>query len=306
MITVEVAHSDLTMLLDPEPRATRVATGLGFAEGPIWIGGLLFFSDIPRNRVCCLAFGEDGPHEQVFSEGPANGLTATMDGQLVVAEHSGRRLSLASNDGARQTLLDSYKDGRLNSPNDVVAASDGSIYFTDPPYGIGGDTSIWNESGWWAKPIPGKEQPHNGVYRLSTGGSVTLLASDFALPNGLALSPDERFLYVCDSEYGHVRAVALDLNHYRTTDDVVLEMKAGETGIADGIITDLDGIIFATGPGGVWVAHPNADVLGRIVLPEQPSNLTWGEDGSVLYLTARTSIYRLRTRTRGRCNVRSQ
>jgi sugar lactone lactonase YvrE len=153
--------------------------------------------------------------------------------------------------------------------------------------------------GWWTAPIPGKELPHNGVYRLDPAGTLRLLVDDFALPNGLAFSPDESVLYVDDSAHGHMRAFDVRPDGTLTNSRVLMEMAANDPGVADGFKVDLQGNVFSTGPGGVWVCRPNGEQLGRIVLPELPANLAWGEDGSVLFLTARTSVYRLPTKTRG-------
>ena len=152
---------------------------------------------------------------------------------------------------------------------------------------------------WWTKPIPGKEQPCNGVYRLAPDGSLHLVADDFTLPNGLAFSPDESVLYIDDSAQKHIRAFAVRPDGTLTNGRVLLDMASEDLGVPDGLKVDRAGNVFCTGPGGVWVCRADGALLGRIVLPELPANLAWGEDGSVLFLTARTSVYRLQTKPRG-------
>jgi gluconolactonase len=197
-------------------------------------------------------------------------------------------------------LAERFQGKRLNSPNDIVAKSDGSIYFTDPPYGVQPSTpGVPRPAGWWTTPIPGKEQASNGVYRIAPDGSLHLVADDFALPNGLAFSPDESVLYIDDSAHKHIRAFDVRPDGTLAGSRILLDMASDDPGVPDGLKVDLSGNVFCTGPGGVWVCRANGTLLGRIVLPELPANLAWGEDGSVLFLTARTSVYRLATRTRG-------
>jgi gluconolactonase len=153
--------------------------------------------------------------------------------------------------------------------------------------------------GWWAKPIPGKEQPCHGVYRIDPDGRLHLVVDDFALPNGLAFSPDEAVLYIDDSAHKHIRAFTVRPDGTLTNGRILLDMASPDPGVPDGLKVDRNGHVFCTGPGGVWVCRSDGGLLGRIVLPELPANLAWGEDGSALFLTARTSVYRLATKTRG-------
>jgi gluconolactonase len=181
-----------------------------------------------------------------------------------------------------------------------VVRSDGSIYFTDPPYGVEpGIRGGSRPAGWWTKPIPGKEQSSNGVYRLAPDGTLHLVADDFTLPNGLAFSPDESLLYIDDSAQKHIRAFEVRPDGTLVNGRTLLDMASEDPGVPDGLKVDLAGNVFCTGPGGIWVCRADGTLLGRIVLPELPANLAWGEDGSVLFITARTSVYRLPTRTRG-------
>jgi gluconolactonase len=227
-------------------------------------------------------------------------LTLDRQGQVVAAEHDGRRVTRIADDGTRTALAERFEGKRLNSPNDIVAKSDGSIYFTDPPYAVQPSTpGMPRPADWWTRPIPGKEQPCNGVYRITPDGTLHLLADDFALPNGLAFSPDESALYIDDSAHKHIRAFDVRPDGTLTNSRILLDMASEDPGVPDGLKVDLQGNVFCTGPGGVWVCGPHGERLGRILLPELPANLAWGEDGSVLFLTARTSVYRLPTRTRG-------
>jgi gluconolactonase len=182
------------------------------------------------------------------------------------------------------TLADAYQGKRLNSPNDVIVRSDGTIFFTDPPYGLRNMSE-------------GKELPFNGVYRLATDGALQLLVDDFDRPNGLALSPDEKTLYVDDSARFHIRAFDVSSDGSLSNGRVLAEMaaKPGERGVPDGMKVDSEGNIFCTGPGGVWVLSEAGRLLGRIVMPEVTANLAWGgSDLCTLYLTGSTSLYRLR------------
>src|SRR6267142_7070370 len=215
----------------------------------------------------------------------ANGLTLDRQGRVLAAEHDGRRVTRVADDGARTVLAEHFQGKRLNSPNDIVVKSDGSIYFTDPPYAVQPSRpGVVRPPGWWT---------------LAPGGTLHLLVDDFALPNGLAFSPDEPVLYIDDSAHKHIRAFALRPDGTLTNGRVLLDMASEDPGVPDGLKVDVRGNVFCTGPGGVWVCRANGALLGRIILPELPANLAWGEDGSVLFLTARTSVYRLPTKTRG-------
>jgi len=139
----------------------------------------------------------------------------------------------------------------------------------------------------------------HGVYRLAPDGGLSLVVDDFALPNGLAFSPDESMLYIDDSAHKHIRAFTVRPDGSLSDGRILLDMASSDAGVPDGLKVDVQGNVFCTGPGGVWVCRANGALLGRIVLPELPANLAWGEDGSVLFFTARTSVYRLQTKTRG-------
>jgi gluconolactonase len=300
MAPLEVYNSGLHDLIAADAPIDRIAGGLGFTEGPIWRDAYLLFSDIPNKRIVRWRRLPEGPELTTYATGMSNGLTLDGQKRVLAAGHDGRSVTRVADDGTRTVLADRYEGKRLNSPNDIVVKSDGAIYFTDPPYAIQPSTpGMPRPANWWTASIPGKELPYNGVYRLDPDGTLRLLVDDFALPNGLAFSPDESALYVADSAHGHIRAFDVRRDGTLASSRIAFEMPSTDPGVADGFKVDLQGNMFSTGPGGVWVYRPNGERLGRIVLPELPANLAWGEDGSVLFLTARTSVYRLPTRTRG-------
>jgi gluconolactonase len=298
--SLDVRNPGLHDLIAPDAPIDRIAGGLTFTEGPVWRGSELLFSDIPNKRIVRWRRLPEGPELTTYATGMSNGLTLDRDGQVLAAGHDGRQVNRIAADGTRTVLAEQFQGKRLNSPNDIVVKSDGAIYFTDPPYAIQPSTpGMPRPANWWTDAIPGKEQPCNGVYRLAPDGTLDLLVDDFALPNGLAFSPDESLLYIDDSAHKHIRVFDVRPDGTLGNSRVVLDMASDEPGVPDGLKVDLQGNVFCTGPGGVWVCRPNGELLGRIILPELPANLAWGEDGSVLLCTARTSVYRLPTQTRG-------
>lgn len=298
MVEVLDARSDeLYELVEETVDVERVAGGFAFTEGPVWRGDELLFSDIRKNRIVRWRQLREGPEVTTFSRGRSNGLTLDLEGKVLAAEHGGRRVSRVDPDGQRTSLVERYEGLRLNSPNDIVVKSDGSIYFTDPPYAV--SANVVRIKGWWEGELPGKQLDFNGVYRLAPDGTLTLLVNDFALPNGLAFSPDEKTLYIDDSERKHIRAFDVQADGSLANSRVLLDMASPDEGVPDGMKVDVDGNIFCTGPGGIWVCRPSGELLGRIVLPEIPANLAWGDDWCTLFVTARTSVYRIWTQTQG-------
>ncbi|MEE8567041.1 MAG: SMP-30/gluconolactonase/LRE family protein, partial [Anaerolineales bacterium] len=212
------------------------------------------------------------------------------DGRLIACEHRTRRISRSAGD-AISVVVDRYQGKRLNSPNDVIVAKDGSILFTDPLYGLrdglGG---------------PGEQEiSFQGVYRVAPGANEpTLLVDDFEAPNGLALSHDETILYIADTIRRHIRTFKVGDDWTLSGGDILVELKGEEEGKPDGMKLDVKGNIFSTGPGGIWICNPDGDILGRIKIPEKTSNLAWGgTDYSSLYVTASTGLYKIRCLTSG-------
>jgi gluconolactonase len=225
----------------------------------------------------------------------SNGLTLDRQGRLVACEHGDRRVSVLLPDGGKKTLADSHDGKRFNSPNDVVVKRDGSVYFTDPPYGLPKQADD-----------PRREQPHFGVYRIAPDGAVTLLTAEMVRPNGLAFSPDEKILYVAQSEGSAAVVNAYPVNadgslgKGRLFFDATPMAKSGMKGLPDGLKIDRDGNVWTTGPGGVLIIAPDGKLLGRIETGEATANCTFGgPDGSELYITADMYLCRVRTTTRG-------
>jgi gluconolactonase len=283
-LKIEVRDKAVRELLPEECLIEQVATGFGFTEGPVWCGNHLLFSDIPMNRVIRLDLRREGPEVTTFRSpsGNPNGSTLDNSHRLINCEHSGRRVTLTEIDGTVRVLADSYNGGRLNSPNDVVVKSDGSIYFTDPPFGLPNGTEF-------------KEQPCNGVYRIAPNGELSLSIDDFDRCNGLAFSPDESVLYINDTFRQHIRAFDVAADGSLSNGRVFIEMQSEEPGAPDGMKVDRMGNVYCTGPGGFWIINPEGKCLARVFPPEPPSNMAWGDsDWRTMYLTARSSVYRIR------------
>lgn len=280
------ARKSLEEIVSPDARIEKVAGDFRFTEGPVWDGDNLLFSDIPADTIWKYTPGTLRPLVFRQPSGQANGNTLDPQGRLVTGEHKNRRVSRTEKDGRVVTLAERYDGKRLNSPNDVVVRSDGSTYFTDPPYGLPNGTE-------------GKELEFNGVYLISPQGRLTLLVRDFVRPNGLALSPDEKLLYVNDSQEGHIRVFEVQEDGTLAKGRLFAELKApGKDGVPDGMKVDIRGNVYCTGPQGVWVFTPRGELLGKIIPPEVPANVGWGDaDYKTLYMTARTGLYRIR------CNI---
>jgi sugar lactone lactonase YvrE len=267
----------------------RAATGFQFTEGPAWdtTTDSLVFSDIKGNTIYRLK-EPDGLSVVRRPSGMSNGLTFDHDQRLVTCEHAGRRLSLYSlheRTGPIVTLVDQYNGKRLNSPNDVIVGSDKSIYFTDPIYGLVKELCTPED----------QELPFQGVFRLSQEGILTLLVDDFDGPNGLTLSPDERKLYINDTERQHIRVFDFDDQGRLVNGRVFAELdESMGAGVADGLKVDAMGNVYCIGPAGLWVFDPDGNVIGLLKVPEIASNFTWGgTDGRMLYITATSSVYRI-------------
>ncbi|MFC2016917.1 SMP-30/gluconolactonase/LRE family protein, partial [Chloroflexota bacterium] len=281
---IEAHDSAIWRLVPKEVTLQQVATGFTFTEGPVWCRDYLLFCDVPRDRIVRWCPRGEGPEVTTFRSpsGYPTGMTLDRSGRLIVCETTTQRVTRTEIDGSLSVLAERHQGRRLHSPNDVVTRSDGSVYFTDPPWGLA------NFAAW-------KELPFNGVYRFAPDGEVVLLVDDFEWPNGLAFSPDETVLYVDDSKRNHIRAFDVNPDGSLSNGRIFIDMQSPEEGSPDGMKVDQRGNIYCTGPGGIWIIEPTGKCLGRIVLPEWPANLAWGDsDWRTLYITAHSSVYRLR------------
>ena len=282
----------------------KVADGFQFTEGPVWIHeGYLLFSDIPANTIYrwdpsgeVTIFrrpsGYDGTEAPEGAFIGSNGLTLDRQGRLTICEHGNRRVSRLEKDGTLTVLADRYQGKRLNSPNDAVYRSDGSLYFTDPPYGL-----LKQDED------PAKELDFNGIYRWQEGKPLQLLYKEMSRPNGIAFSPDERYLYVANSDPNRKIWMRFEVQPDGTLANPTVfydVTSVTEPGLPDGMKVDVNGNLYCTGPGGIWIFSPEGKHLGTIQPPEVPANCAWGDaDGKTLYITARTSLYRVRLNIAG-------
>lgn len=292
-------------LVDPNAKIEVLGSGFAWSEGPLWIkdGGYLIFSDIPRNQVMkwdpkgvvsvwLKPAGYTGPDEYGREPG-SNGLVLDPEGRVVLCEHGDRRISVLTKQGGKVTLADRYQGKRLNSPNDGCFHSSGAFYFTDPIYGLPQQEKD-----------PRRELDFCGVFRVKPDGTVTLLTKEMSRPNGIAFSPDEKTLYVANSDGARAIWMAYPVKDDgtlaagRVLADVTPMMKT-LLGAPDGLKVDRAGNVWATGPGGVHVMTPEGKRLGRIDPGERTANCAWGDDGSTLYLTSDMYLCRIRTKTKG-------
>lgn len=296
----------LDALLDRDAKMEVIASGFDWAEGPLWLPKekALIFSDIPRNSVMMWREGvgvslwmKPSGFTGVGDYGKepgSNGLAITKDGNVLFCEHGDRRISMLTKDGGKRTVVDNYMGKRLNSPNDVIVKSNGDIYFTDPPYGL---PKNWDD--------PRRELDFCGVYRYSPkDGKLTLLTKEMTRPNGLAFSPDEKTLYVANSDPDKAIWMAFPVKADGTLGQGkefanVTAMTKDNKGLPDGMKVDSRGNLWATGPGGVHVYSPDGKLLGRLATGEATANCAWGDDGSTLYITADMWLVRLKTKTKG-------
>ena len=296
----------LDSLLPASAKIEVLASGLDWSEGPAWVkeGGYLIFSDIPRNSIMKFKSGEGlslfmKPSgftgiANYGAEPGTNGLAIDTKGRLVACEHGDRRLSRMDFDGGKRTLADNYEGKRLNSPNDLAIKSNGDIYFTDPPYGL---PNRWDD--------PRRELDFCGVYRYGTDGKLTLLTKEIGRPNGLAFSPDEKTLYVAQSDPKQATWTAFEVKQDGTLGeshiffDATAWVKPDSPGLPDGLKVDEHGNLWATGPGGVHVFDPQGKLLGTLATGEATANCAWGDDGSTLYITADMYLCRVKTTVKG-------
>ncbi len=293
----------LDAIVPRDAQIEKVGGGFAFIEGPVWRPeGALWFSDVTGNVV--RQWSPDGKVAEILRPGgydkndaPAgsyigpNGMVADKEGAVLLCQHGNRRIVRIGKDRQITTVVDRYEGKRLNSPNDLVYRSDGSLYFTDPPYGL-----LKQDED------PAKELPFNGVFRLA-GGKVELLVRDLTRPNGIAFSPDEKVLYVSNSDEKRRIWMRYDvaangaLANGRVFADVTAEK---EEGLPDGMKVDSLGNVYGAGPAGVWIFSPDGKHLGTIKPGEIPANCGWGDDGKSLYITAQTGLYRVKLSVAGK------
>ena len=302
-VNVAVVRKDpaLDAIVGPNPKIWKLAEGFAFTEGPIWVPGekVLLFSDpnsntiykyVPetaRLEVFRTPSGYSGADIAEYGQPGSNGLTLDKQGRLTIDQHGNHRVVRLEKDGRETVLADKYEGKRLNSPNDLVYRSDGTLYFTDPPFGL---PKFFDD--------PRKELKFSGVYALTPRGKLLLLTDEFTGPNGVAFSPDEKFLYV-----GNWDAKRKVVERYPVRPDGTLgkgqlffDMTSapGEDAI-DGIKVDQQGNLYVSGPGGLWVLSSEGKHLGTIVGPKHPHNFNWGDDdGKTLYLCAQSGLYKIR------------
>ena len=303
-VDVAVVRKDpgLDAVVGPNPKLYKVAEGFAFTEGPIWVpsGNHLLFSDpnsnviyryVPDGGGALSEFrrpsGYAGADIAEYGQPGSNGLTLDSRGRLTIDQHGNRRVVRLEDDGRETVLADRYAGKRLNSPNDLVYRSDGTLYFTDPPFGL---PKFFDD--------PRKELSFSGVFSVAPGGKPRLVTKDLTGPNGIAFSPDEKYLYVGD--WDEKKKVVM---RYPVRPDgsvgagtVFFDMTSapGEDAI-DGLKVDRAGNLYVSGPGGLWILSPEGRHLGTLVTPMHPHNFAWGdEDGRALYLCARTGLYRIR------------
>lgn len=260
----------------------EVAGGFQFLDGPVWNPDAcyLLFSDTRADTIYRYEVGAE-PRPWRKPSRRASGLTFDRQGRLVACEQGARRVSRTEADGRVAALASRYQGMRLNSPHDVVVRSDGSLFFTDPPYGIRPEE---------------RELPHSGVYRLSPDGDLLLVAADLNRPTGLAFSPDEAMLYIADTPEEHIRAYDVAADGSLSNGRVFIALHSELPGGPGGITIDEMGNLYAAGPGGVWIANPDGALYGVAHVPQQPSNLTLGgPDFHTLLITAGTTLYSLRS-----------
>jgi sugar lactone lactonase YvrE len=290
------------------PRAEKISSGFQFLEGPVWVPSRneLLFSDIPANRI--YRYSPATNAFSVFREpsGQANGNALDPQGRLVTCEHENRRVSRTEPDGTVIALATHCEGKRLNSPNDVVCRSDGSVYFSDPPYGVKPELRELDFQGVFRiepTPTPSKEGSFNQAPLPGRGqGWVTsfqLLARDFVKPNGLAFSPDEKILYIADTEVGHIRAFDVNADGTIANSRVFCQVER-----PDGFRVDAEGNLYIAAMKSVEVFDRTGKKCGEITLPERPANVAFGDpDRQTLYICARTSLYRARVNIPGFRNL---
>jgi len=296
-VNVERAHPTIDAIVPLNPKIFKIADGFQFTEGPVWVKpGYLLFSDPNANTIYKYETeeklsifkkrsGYSGNDVAEYGQPGSNGLTLDPQGRLTINEHGNRRVVRMEKDGRVTVLADRFDGKRLNSPNDLVYRSDGTLFFTDPPFGL---PKFYDD--------PRKQLPFSGVYSLKNG-SLKLISADLKGPNGIAFSPDEKYLYVgnWDPKKKVVMRYEIDAHGSPSSGEAFFDMTQapGEDAI-DGIKVDQNGNLYVCGPGGIWVLSATGKHLGTIKTPKNPHNLAWGgADGKTLYITAQNTLYRM-------------
>ena len=292
-MNVEVRDERFRAVIGDDVEIEEVGSGFEFTEGPIWnhVEKHIIFSDIPGNVM--RRWRPDGSVETWRQpSNMANGNAYDREGRVVTCEHATSRVTRTEQDGSVTTLAAHYGDKELNSPNDIVVKRDGTVYFTDPGFG---------RMEYYGLPRP-QELDFQGVYRLEPDtGELTMLAEDFDQPNGLCFSLDESQLFVNDTMRGHVRVFEVNQDGRLAKGRVWAELTGDRDGVPDGMKIDSGGNLYVTGPGGIHVFAPDATCLGVIYMPQGCANFCWGEDDmKSLFVTATTSLYRVRVQVAGR------
>ncbi|MDB4537552.1 SMP-30/gluconolactonase/LRE family protein [Akkermansiaceae bacterium] len=304
--SVERLDPAINKLIPEDAKIEVVAMGFDWSEGPVWdkAGNRLLFSDVPANKVYqwsekdglsvfLKASGYTGPSDYGNEPG-SNGLTFDNEGRLLSCEHGDRRVSvLTTNGGGKMTVADRFEGKRFNSPNDVCVHPNGTIYFTDPPYGLP-----------QKEKDPRRESPIFGVYSITPKGQISVVDATMERPNGVTLSPDGKTLYIAQSQGGKAWLVSYPLDASgkagkRTLLFDATPLSQKDPGMPDGLKTDQQGNIWCTGPGGVMVISPEGKLLGRILTGQRTANCAFGDDGSTLHMTADYYIVRIRTSVKG-------
>lgn len=302
-VNVEVIRKDpaIDAIVPLNAKIFKLADGFQFTEGPVWVDNGLVFSDPNANTIYRYASGQlsifrhpsgySGEDIAEYRQPGSNGLTRDLQGRLTINEHGNRRVTRLEADGTLSVLADRYEGKRLNSPNDLVYRSDGTLYFTDPPFGL---PKFFDD--------PRKELQFSGVYSIYQG-KLQLISKDLTGPNGIAFSPDEKYLYV--TNWDEMKKVVM---RYEAKADgtlangmVFFDMTSasGEDAL-DGVKVDRAGNLYVSGPGGLWILSPEGVHLGTVLAPKHPHNMAWGDsDGKTLYLCARGSLYSLRLNIAG-------
>jgi gluconolactonase len=279
---VKIEDPSAEALVAPDAEIKKLAGDMKFTEGPVWIAGekKLIFSDIPSAKL--MQWTADKGLSEFRPSENSNGNTLDQEGRLVTCQHSGRNVVRTEKDGKITVLADKYDGKKLNSPNDVVVKSDGTLWITDPPYGVPRDQK--------------KEQEGNWVYRLDPkDGKMTIVSKDFDMPNGLAFSPDEKRLYIADSGKGR-RVGAFDVKDDGTLSAAVFWMEGG----SDGLRVDASGNVYTTTGDGVRIFNPAGKRIATIKFPEGPANCAFGgDDMKTLFVTARTGLYSIQLKVAG-------